>query len=227
MGIKSSTIKSLYAKSGNKCAYPGCTKTLIEDTNNSNICHIISEKPNGPRHDPNYRDYDNEENLILLCRNHHNEVDTDIKKYSVNTLYSMKEKHERLIKDLVDNSREFNQLKGILLKGIDYYDIIDIIEKEDYSAPFLAYKLDNISNFIQCIDSKILTTYNSNFINGEFISNIKNLSSNLHKLETYLFNNTIVYGDGRAIKVMEGKVLDLEYINKLRISIADEIKKYI
>lgn len=227
MGIKSSTIKSLYAKSGNKCAYPGCTKTLIEDTNNSNICHIISEKPNGPRHDPNYRDYDNEENLILLCRNHHNEVDTDIKKYSVNTLYSMKERHERLIKDLVDNNREFYQLKGILLKGIDYYDIIDIIEKEDYSAPFPAYKLDNISNFIQCIDSKILTTYNSNFINGEFISNIKNLSSNLHKLETYLFNNTIVYGDGRAIKVMEGKVLDLEYINKLRISIADEIKKYI
>ena len=90
MGITIPTRNALYAKSGNRCAYTGCNQVLIDDKNNSNICHIISEKPNGPRHDPNYIDYDNEENLILLCRNHHNEVDTNVEKYSVDILHAMK-----------------------------------------------------------------------------------------------------------------------------------------
>lgn len=229
MGITQSTIKSLYAKSGNKCAYPGCNQTLMEDINNSNICHIISQKPNGPRHNPNYIDYDNEENLILLCTNHHNEVDAkiNVKKYSVAILHDMREKHEQLIQNLIDNNSEFNELKGILLKGIDDYDIIDIIEKEDYSASFLEYKLRYISNFAHDIDSKILTTYNNSFANSEFISSMKTLSSNLYALSMYLCSNTEISDDGRVIKVRKDKPLDPEHIRTLRLTIANELKKYI
>lgn len=228
MGI-TPTIKSLYAKSGNQCAYPKCNQTLMEDINNSNICHIISEKPNGPRHDSNYVYYDNEENLILLCRNHHNEVDTkiNVKKYSVTVLHDMKEKHERLIQNLVNNNSEFNELKGILLKSIDCYDIKDIIENEDYSTSFLSYKLMYISNFVHDIDSKILTTYNINFANNKFISSIRTLSSHLHALNMYLCSNTEISGDGMIIKVIKDKTLDSDHINKLRSAIANELKKYI
>lgn len=227
MGITIPTRNALYAKSGNRCAYPGCNQILIDDINNSNICHIISEKPNGPRHDPNYIDYDNEENLILLCRNHHNEVDTNVEEYSVDILHVMKERHEQLILELVENNSEFNNLKGILLKGIDDYDIIDIIGNEDYSSAFLAYKLMYISNFAHDIDSKILTTYNINFANSKFISSMRTLSSNLHALNIYLRSNTEIFADGSVIKVMKDKALDSEHIKALRVAIADELKKYI
>lgn len=228
MRITDPTRNALYAKSGNRCAYPGCNKELItDDTNNSNICHIISRKPNGPRHDPKYIDYDNEENLILLCRNHHNEVDKNVEKYSVDILHDMKKIHEQLIREVLENNSEFNNLKGKLLKGIDEYDIIAIIGNEDYSSAFPADKLINILNFARDIDSKILTEYNIKFVNSKFISSMKTLSSNLHALSGYLRSNTEISANGSVVKVMKDKALDSEHINSLRVAIANELKKYI
>lgn len=69
MGITDKVRKDLWAKSGNRCAI--CKKEFFTsiDTADFNIgdeCHIVSSKPNGPRHIENYGDYDAFDNIILL-----------------------------------------------------------------------------------------------------------------------------------------------------------------
>lgn len=79
MGISDKTRKNLWAKSGNRCSI--CKTELFSGQKNEdefNIgeeCHIISSKQNGPRYKSNLDNYDTYDNLILLCRNHHKEID--------------------------------------------------------------------------------------------------------------------------------------------------------
>lgn len=92
-------IKRLFSLSQNRCAYPKCTTPIIQPsgTNTGEICHIRAHRPEGPRYDKNQT---NEErhgfaNLILLCSVHHKIVDTEIQRYTVETLQDIKSIHER------------------------------------------------------------------------------------------------------------------------------------
>jgi hypothetical protein len=90
-------IKRLFARSGNRCAFPGCPEALVRvDTIVGEICHIKAASPNGPRYDEHQTDADrqSETNLILLCANHHKMVDTSPDIYTVNWLLSVKAQHE-------------------------------------------------------------------------------------------------------------------------------------
>lgn len=98
-------IKRLYAKSGNKCAFPGCKNPLIfDEVNQSEMAHIISSKPKGPRHIDNFNngDFDTEDNLMVLCLMHHNLIDTQWKKYPDEMLRNMKAMHEKEVKNAVN-----------------------------------------------------------------------------------------------------------------------------
>lgn len=103
MSISQKTIKILFTKSGGICAFPQCENLLIypdsNDTIIAEICHIVSPKKNGPRHDSSFPEDKLDEigNLILFCPNHHKLVDKYIDKYSARTLRKMKEEHESLI----------------------------------------------------------------------------------------------------------------------------------
>jgi hypothetical protein len=97
-------IQRLYAMSGNRCAFSGCTAPIIEDSpgmagiNMGEICHIRASKPAGERYDPEQSDAERHgyENLILLCRRHHKLIDSDTIEFSVARLLAMKKKHEQL-----------------------------------------------------------------------------------------------------------------------------------
>lgn len=104
MSIPASVAKVLYAKSGNRCAFPNCNCQLTGDKNQSEMAHIISEKINGPRHIPNYNngDYDTVDNIILLCPNHHVEIDSYPEKYPVYTLIEMKKAHESKVANALE-----------------------------------------------------------------------------------------------------------------------------
>lgn len=96
------TLKQLYGRSGNCCAYPECRFDLIyEEGNLSDICHIEALNPEGPRYngDPNIDDKERnaEPNLMLLCKNHHSIIDQKNANgepyYSTEQLKAMKQQH--------------------------------------------------------------------------------------------------------------------------------------
>ena len=109
MSISDKTRKDLWAKSGNRCAI--CKKEFFTsiDTDDFNIgeeCHIVSSSPNGPRHIEDYGDYDSFDNIILLCRNHHKEIDdpANFRIYTVEKLSEIKKEHEKWVEKCLDTN---------------------------------------------------------------------------------------------------------------------------
>ena len=105
MSILDKDRKHLWAKSGNRCAI--CKQELFlpninnKDFNVGEECHIVSSQINGPRYINNYQNYDSYNNLILLCRNHHKEIDdkSNISIYSIEKLHQIKDKHEKWVSE--------------------------------------------------------------------------------------------------------------------------------
>lgn len=91
------TLKKLFALSGNQCAFPGCSKQMVNHKNakSSNICHIEAANEDGERFNPDMEDKQRAdyENLILLCVEHHDETN-DVDTYTVEALKKMKAEHE-------------------------------------------------------------------------------------------------------------------------------------
>lgn len=91
------TIKRLFAKSGDRCAFPNCSVTVVQGkTIVADMCHIKAASPAGPRYDPSQTAVERYsfENLILLCANHHRVIDDDPEQYTVAILEKMKRDHE-------------------------------------------------------------------------------------------------------------------------------------
>ena len=106
--LKQSTVKILYALSGNRCAHPGCQNRLITpETEQSDaavvnhICHIYARSDGGPRNNPglNEEERDSYDNLILLCAHHHAIVDKQPESYTAEILKQWKREHEAKLED--------------------------------------------------------------------------------------------------------------------------------
>jgi hypothetical protein len=96
--IKLDTLRALFARSGNQCAFPGCAHKLVNDHNAfiAQVCHIAAANKGGERFNPDSNDEYRRsyENLILLCYAHHVETD-DVGRFPVDTVRQMKCDHER------------------------------------------------------------------------------------------------------------------------------------
>jgi len=92
-------VKRLCALSLNRCAFPGCSTSIVlkDGTLMGKICHIKARNPKGPRYDDAQSDEERNgfDNLILLCGVHHDIVDADPKQFTVELLKEIKEMHER------------------------------------------------------------------------------------------------------------------------------------
>jgi hypothetical protein len=98
---KPSTIKALFAKSGNECSFSGCAQVLVDERNLfvGEVCHINAVKSTESRFDPaksadELRAYDN---LILLCHPHHVRVDALPAEYTAQGLIAMRQQHEKAV----------------------------------------------------------------------------------------------------------------------------------
>ncbi|MDF0750693.1 hypothetical protein NLU14_10675 [Marinobacter sp. 71-i] len=65
------------------------------------VAHIVGERPDGPRGESELplQQRNHESNLVLLCFNHHNEIDGNVQQYPVNRLYSIKAAHKSWVTD--------------------------------------------------------------------------------------------------------------------------------
>lgn len=108
MSIPIAQQRMLLQKSGNVCAFPDCRLLLTAAGPPENpvvvlgeMAHIVAESPNGPRGDsPLTTEQRNlYQNLILLCNQHHQLIDSDgvLATYTVARLTAMKEEHERWV----------------------------------------------------------------------------------------------------------------------------------
>lgn len=95
------TVKQLYALSMNRCAFPGCTSPLVSPETGTvigEVCHIRAHNVGGPRYLASQTDEERHgfDNLILMCRNHHKEIDAvaNAEIYTVGWLLNTKHAHE-------------------------------------------------------------------------------------------------------------------------------------
>jgi hypothetical protein len=100
----------LFMNSGGVCAFPGCPKKLVENPTKKDdaaiigeIAHIVADSRQGPRGNDPLRKADRGKhpNLILLCREHHKIIDSQVNTYSVAVLRQMKHDHETRVANLL------------------------------------------------------------------------------------------------------------------------------
>lgn len=102
-----STLR-LWVKAGGRCEI--CNKYLLEDELTTTPINLAERAHNvgisgGKRsarsnNDLDFEERNNEENLLLLCRDHHKLIDTYSEKYPVELLHEIKLEHEKIIKFL-------------------------------------------------------------------------------------------------------------------------------
>ena len=105
MAITQKSIKILWAEAAGRCAFPGCgAKLCMANAGTSSftigeMAHVRGEQPGASRHDPTQTavERDDYANLILLCPNHHAEIDKpeNQNRFSVEVLEQMKVAHEQ------------------------------------------------------------------------------------------------------------------------------------
>ena len=102
------TIKVLFALSGNRCAFPGCSHSLVNDNGTvvSQIAHIKGVRPKAARFDPDAEPevLRQPENLLILCYEHHVTTD-DESIFTVQRMRDMKEVHEKRFGGVISGLR--------------------------------------------------------------------------------------------------------------------------
>lgn len=130
MSISALDRKILWGRSGNRCSYPGCNAELDITHNKKHTlvgeeCHIEAQSPGGPRYNPNLKNVDSHENLILLCSTHHKVIDSNPERFTVEELKKMKTSHENMISGLLSSNNSNNMNNTVFYESVlDYIDMM-------------------------------------------------------------------------------------------------------
>jgi hypothetical protein len=122
-------LRELFLKSGNLCAYPGCSHLITDPGGEfiAQICHIEAAERGGERFN---KDQNNEQrrafsNLVLLCHKHH-VITNNVDEYPVERLAKIKADHEEKVNHfastlqlkVVDLTRQMEFRPTLLPRGI-------------------------------------------------------------------------------------------------------------
>jgi hypothetical protein len=171
-------LRPLFARSGNVCAYPGCTAVLIDDENGlvGEVCHIEAAEPRGARFNPNQSDDERRgyTNLLVLCHPHHIETNK-VDEYTVERLKGIKAAHERQFKK---NQYKIDEtaLYKISFQMEEYWSKIAMLHRERHVVPNLALPVATNASYFQLMDQA-----------EEHISGIRSWSGILAKSDDALY----------------------------------------
>ena len=152
----------------------------------------------GPRHVDNYQDYDSYDNLILLCRNHHKEID-DINNVSIYTkemLHQIKHEHEKWVSEsLTVNIPQKGIEVPILLFGNELFNILSASSglspnnddcKNEAAAEYIANIWQMLSDYIDIIPD--LTVYDQKKLEWD----LHNLLNEMSEKGYFLYGKTVM-----------------------------------
>jgi len=100
MPISQRVKRIVWVRDGGCCAI--CReRLLVEDENGlssqfiGEVAHIVAEQPEGPRGDSplNLKQRNHESNLLLLCCNHHTEIDSGVDNFPIERLHKIQREH--------------------------------------------------------------------------------------------------------------------------------------
>jgi len=150
---KAETVRSLFAKSWNRCAFPGCTQILVNNKGQflGQICHIEAAAPGGERYNENMNDEDrrHHNNLILLCYPHHIETN-DVEVYTVGKMRELKTSHESRTDVPVFKINE-SHLHKIILDSEKYWAEVEVLANYEASIRDLAMEIESKRTFSEII----------------------------------------------------------------------------
>ena len=144
--------KELCAKSGNRCAFPGCPNNLYSsEASVGEICHIEGLNPGAARYNPVFseEEVNGIDNLILLCPLHHNMIDQNPEYYTVDLLKKMKRQHENNVQRQLDGRGKVIQK---LCRIFQKYHFYEMLMEQSFDAPFPSCYIDWIE--CGCIEIK-------------------------------------------------------------------------
>lgn len=106
MSISNPEIKKLYGLAAGRCSI--CKIDVFDnDVHIGEMAHIIAKSSKGARGNEELSSGRNSyDNLILLCANHHTEVDQNPSFYTVDKLQSIKAEHEKTVASLFEAPKE-------------------------------------------------------------------------------------------------------------------------
>lgn len=154
---KTEVLRALFARSGNQCAFPGCTQKIINSKNKfiAQVCHIEAaleggERFNAASSDEYRRSY---ENLLILCYPHHIETN-DVEEYSVERLLKIKIDHEQLFLKS-DFKIDESELRILTHEMSVYWSNLEILNNVGhiFAESGLAMKINGLTNFSELIES--------------------------------------------------------------------------
>ncbi len=127
MSISQKDIKLLWGRAANRCSIcktklsQGIKSSVNSDFTIGEQAHIISEKADGPRGRSaiSIDERNSYHNLILLCPNHHTEIDKNESIWSVEKLYLTKSKHELWVDETLNETSDKTALaKQMIISSI-------------------------------------------------------------------------------------------------------------
>jgi hypothetical protein len=222
LAISEKTRKTLWARSGNRCAICKTELVLDKDSidnlhlNLGEECHIISRQINGPRHiSLKSFNYDNSDNLLLLCCNDHKAVDEQILKYPIGKLQEIKTNHELWVKQNLENNKNISINETTPNK---FESIIDLVAKNHEKE----FNLKSNQKFIATPEGLQKALSEAAFIKEHVKLLIRQMTLNAKEYKIYSTDNKFHICD---IK-FNGFSLLIQFYNKYYNSANDSYLRY-
>lgn len=211
--------KELCAKSGNRCAFPGCPNNLYSsEASVGEICHIEGLNPGAARYNPVFseEEVNGIDNLILLCLLHHNMIDQNPEYYTVDLLKKMKRQHENNVQRQLDGRGNVIQK---LCRIFQKYHFYEMLMEQSFDAPFPSCYIDWIE--CGCIEIKgLLESEEAFFLSGEMREELYGFVRNLEWMGDNIACGSRYKEKGPAVPEMTEEVQEvilqiLDYIRRI------------
>lgn len=176
MSISNPEIKKLYGLAAGRCSI--CKINVFDnEVHIGEMAHIIAKSENGTRGGENILGGRNSyNNLILLCANHHLEVDQNPSVYTTTKLHEIKASHEKNISSLFDSPRERSDDLTFLKAFMESVPFTRLIYFIEYLPTSVKLDLCTVGDMYEaiCKDNPHLYPLNDQDLQGHFDLFIRN-----------------------------------------------------